>query len=64
MEPNYILYHVNRGWFTKTSQLHSDWRLAQRFPLDEALDMCRLHEGRLIPVREDLYAEVMKGVKQ
>jgi hypothetical protein len=60
----YILYSKKGGWFTKTSQLHSDWRKAQVFTDDEAVDMGRLHNGMLLPVDKAHYEHIMKGVKE
>lgn len=59
----FILYSRKGGWYTKTSQLHSDWTKAQIFDRDEATDMVKLHSGVLMPVAHELYSEVMKGVK-
>lgn len=51
----FILWSTrNGGWLTKSSLLHSDYRQAQIFDREDALDMCRLHKGvgttNLIPV--------------
>ena len=60
MPNEYILFHRNGGWYTKTSQLHSDYRVAQVFDREDALDMCKLHEGKLLPVERAFYAETVK----
>ena len=59
----FILFHRNGGWFTKSSQLHSDFRQAQVLPLDEAIDMCKLHDGKLMPIEKSMYEDIMKEVK-
>lgn len=56
----YILFHRNGGWFTASSQLHSDYKQAKTFDRDEAIDMCRLHSGKLMPVERDLYVEAVQ----
>jgi hypothetical protein len=64
MAEEFILYHRNGGWYTKTSQLHSDWKKAERFALMDALDMCKLHDGKMLPVDYHLYSRSMGDTKQ
>lgn len=59
----YILYSTKGGWFTSSSQLHSDWRKAQVFNYEAAMDMARLHSGRLLPVGKSMLEEILRGVK-
>lgn len=60
----FILWSArNGGWLTKSSLLHSDWRQAQVFDREDALDMCKLHRGlgttNLIPVDRAFLKEIL-----
>jgi len=61
MNPDeYILWHRNGGWMTRSATYHSDVSAAWVVPRDEALRMCKLHDGKLLPVEKALYQEVFK----
>lgn len=63
MIEGYILLSLRGGWFTKSATYHSDFRQAKVFDREDAMDMCKLHSGRLLPVQLELVTELMKGVK-
>lgn len=62
-EDEYILYSLRGGWFTSSSQLHSDWRKAQVLLYEDALDLAKLHSGKLLPVQRSVVEQIMRGVK-
>jgi hypothetical protein len=65
MQPTdqYILWSVQRGgWLTKSALTHSDYREAQTFDRETALDRVKLWQGRLIIVNRADYIESIQGV--
>lgn len=63
IQMTYILFHKNGGWFTKMANLHSDYRKAAEYDEAEALDLVRLHDGKLIPCSKSLYEAAIRGLK-
>ena len=59
-EIEYILWGRNGGWMTRGAIYHSDPREAWAVDEATARDMCRLHDGRLLPVPKALYLESLK----
>lgn len=64
-DQEFILWSCrNGGWLTKSSLLHSDYRQAQIFDREDALDMCKLHRGvgslGLVPVDLFLVKESLR----
>jgi hypothetical protein len=57
----YILFNIHGGWQTNGGARHSDYRQAAIFDEAEALDMCKLHTGRLVPVDRALYERAIGG---
>ncbi len=65
MQPTdqYILWSREKGgWFSKSAFTHSDYRQAQVFTEDNAIEMCKLHSGRLIPVDRAFYLRSIEGI--
>lgn len=61
----YVLWSArNGGWLTRSSSLHSDYRQAQVFDREAALDMCKLHRGTgslgLLPVELAFIKETLR----
>lgn len=61
----FILWSTrNGGWLTKSSLLHSDYRQAEIFDREDALDKCKLHKGAgslgLVPVDLSLVKDLMR----
>lgn len=60
---DYILWSVQKGgWFSKSAFTHSDYREAQVFTREQAMDFVKLHSGRLLIVNKGDYVESIKGV--
>lgn len=60
----YILWSVQKGgWLSKSAFTHSDYRQGTTYSRSEALDMIKLHSGRLVPVDRALYIEAIREVK-
>lgn len=61
MNEEFILWHCNGGWFTKGSTIDSRVERAMLVDHATALDMVKLHDGKLLPVNRTVYLEAMKG---